>query len=116
MPTATLVVVEVPGFAGPAQCYKLSAPLRDRTQNRSHDYVTVFTTNGFGAPETIIVPARPSGAAVVMNRLAGSMVGIADPAGALWAAGGFEHGQPYEVVTAEPEPEPEAEFEPEPDA
>jgi hypothetical protein len=107
MPTATVVLTDVAGYAGPATCYQLSEPLTDRAGGRTHEYVVVFTVEAFGGladrftPETIIVPAYPNGAAVVMNKLPGSMTGIADPAGALWAAGGFEHGEPYTIVVPE---------------
>lgn len=106
MPTATLLHENLGGYAGPANCYELSAPLTDHTQHTANSHVVVFTVEGIGAPETIIVPARPDGSATVMNRLPGSVVGVADHAAALWAAGGFEHGEGYQIVIPEPEPEP----------
>ena len=109
MPTATLLHENLGGYAGPANCYELSAPLTDHTQHTANSHVVVFTVEGIGAPETIIVPARPDGSATVMNRLPGSVVGVANHAAALWAAGGFEHGEGYDIVIPEPEPEPEPE-------
>lgn len=105
MPTATQIGTDIGGYAGVAHLYRLSAPLTDRVQGQAHDHVVVFTVEGFGQPETLIVPARSDGSAIVMNKLPGSVTGIADHAGALWVAGGFEHGEPYDIVLPEPEPE-----------
>lgn len=107
MPTATLLQENIEGYAGPAHLYQLSAPLVDRGMNLPHSFVVVYTVTAFGALETIIVPARPDGSAIVMNRLPGSLVGIADHAGALWAAGGFEHGEAYSIVVPDEVFEPQ---------
>lgn len=109
--TATLLSSNWGGFAGDHRLYRLSAPLPDPNRGTVHEFVVVFAVNTTGTPETIIVPAREDGSAVVMNRLPGTVVGVADHAGALWVAGGFAHGEPYSVVVPEPAEAPVAEFE-----
>lgn len=100
MATATRILADVQGFAGVAHCYQLSESLA------GSEYVTVFAVDmpGVQHDETIIVPAYPSGAAVVMNRLPGSLVGWADHGKALALAG-------YEVVIPAPVETPAAELE-----
>lgn len=109
--TATLLSSNWGGFAGDHRLYRLSAPLPDPNRGTVHEFVVVFAVNTTGTPETIIVPAREDGSAVVMNRLPGTVVGVADHAGALWAAGGFAHGEPYGVAIPEPVKTVSAEFE-----
>jgi len=98
--TATLLKENWGGFAGDHRLYELSVPLVDPARGSSHSFVVVFAVNVTGLPETLIVPANVDGVAFVMNRLPGSVVGVEDHAGALWAAGGFAHGEPYVVVAA----------------
>lgn len=95
--TASLLVSDVVGFAGPANLYQLDPPLL----GSSH---VIVWTQAIGTPEAVIVAAHPSGAARVMNRLPGSYVGAeVSHAGALFLAG-------YEVVIPlEPAPAPEPE-------
>lgn len=109
--TAVLLKENWGGFAGDHRLYRLSAPLPDPNRGTAHEFVVVFAVNTTGTPETIIVPAREDGSAVVMNRLPGTVVGVGDHAGALWAAGGFAHGEPYSVVIPEPVEAAVAEFE-----
>ena len=108
MATATVLKQNWGGFPGDHCLYQLSSPLSDPNRETApgyqpHEFVVVFSVNTTGTPETIIVPARADGSAIVMNRLPGSVVGIADHAGALWAAGGFAHGEPYAIVVPEAE-------------
>ena len=86
------------GFAGDHALYRLEKPLTDPGSGTEYDHVIVFSTNYAGRTDTIIVPGRPDGSAPNMTRLPGSVTGIEDHAGALWAAGGFAHGEAYEIV------------------
>ena len=86
------------GFAGDHALYRLDKPLTDPGSGRSYDHVVVFSTNHGNRPETVIVPAYPDGSSPVLTRLPGTLVGIEDHAGALWAAGGFAWGEPYEII------------------
>ncbi|OXM19343.1 hypothetical protein CBI33_22595 [Rhodococcus erythropolis] len=99
MPTAELIVENVGGFAGEANCYKLSEPLK------GHSYVTVLLQMAFGPQdrEAAIFPAYPSGAAVRMTRLPGSYV-HPEPSSewALLMAGGYEVVVPDPVVDENP--------------
>lgn len=64
MPTATVYIESVEGFAGPARCFELDPPLRIGTIER--EYVTIWVQAGYGQytkPEVCLVPATPSGAA-----------------------------------------------------
>lgn len=81
MGTATLVAEGIGGYAGSANLYQLDPPLL------AHAHVVVWTQD-YGAPEAVIVGARPDGSAIVMNRLPGSYVGTTvTHSGALWLAG-----------------------------
>ncbi|MEA1795101.1 hypothetical protein [Rhodococcus qingshengii] len=92
MKTATLVVEDIRGYAGPANCYRLSEPLFGAT------HVVVWSQPAFGSqlPEVVVVPAMPSGTARNMARLPGSSMlhheaTIEDAAAwALLTAGGYE--------------------------
>ena len=102
MGTATLVASDIGGYAGVANVYQVEPPLANNL------WVTVFAVDmpGTQHDETVIVAAHPSGAALTMNRLPGSLVGWADHEKALRIAG-------YDIVVPpEPEPEPEREFVP----
>lgn len=59
MATASVHIVEVGGFPGPARCFKVDPPFD------GHDYVTVWVQRSFGPhqlPEAGVVPAHESGA------------------------------------------------------
>jgi hypothetical protein len=94
MGTATLVAANIGGYAGVANVYQVEPPLANNL------WVTVFAVDmpGTQHDETVIVSAYPSGAAITMNRLPGSLVGWADHEKALRIAG-------YDVVIP-PEPDP----------
>lgn len=104
--SALLMQSNFGGYAGNHAHYFLGKPIVDPGTNLGYENVVVFSTNFGGHAETIIVPARPDGTSPVLTRLPGSLVGIEDHAGALWAAGGFCHGEPYEIeIPAPPEEE-----------
>lgn len=93
MGTAVLIAADIGGYAGVANVYRLSPPLDN------YPFVTVFACDFPGSQhdETTIVGATPDGAAVLMNRLPGSLVGFADHAKALELAG-------YEVDNSQYQP------------
>ncbi|WP_280317313.1 hypothetical protein [Nocardia wallacei] len=99
MPTATVHIESVDGFAGPARCFRVDPPYQ------GHDYVTVWAQRAFGihqGPEVALVPATETGAAAgpTLMRRPGSFVLHDDPDtperidGAYWLAllmlGGYE--------------------------
>lgn len=106
--TATLLGEDIGGYAGLANLYALDPPLRDPsgqgpTGGYSHVVVWVQTLL---TPEAVIVPARPDGSAIVMNRLPGSYVHpAADHTWALLMAGGYEVVEPTPEQPANPEQE-----------
>lgn len=105
MATATRILKDIGGYAGVAHTYRLSEPLD------GFDVVTVFAVDypGTQNDETTIVGARENGAAYVMNRLPGSLVGWCDHAKALGLAG-------YDVVDAPDLEKPAADVDDEPEA
>lgn len=73
MPTATVHLDDVGGYAGRARCFAISPPYED------HNYVTVWVQPGFGnymRPEAAAVPATETGAPAEMSlmRRPGSFV------------------------------------------
>lgn len=61
MSTATVHVHTVPGFPGPARCFRLDPPYQ------GHDYVTVWAQPRFSRyqpPEVLVVPATETGVPV----------------------------------------------------
>lgn len=100
MKTATLIIEDVKGYAGPANCYRLSEPLFQA------DHVIVWAQPSFGMqlPEVVVVPSTSSGRARNMDRMPGSCMlhheaDLNDAATlALMLAGG------YEIVAAEVAP------------
>lgn len=73
MPTATVHIKELGGFAGPARCFALDPPYE------GHGYATAWVQPGFGnyqRPEVAIVPATETGAAaeISLMRRPGSFV------------------------------------------
>lgn len=104
MKTATLILEDVKGYAGPANCYRLSEPLFQA------DHVIVWAQPSFGMqlPEVVVVPSTSSGRARNMDRMPGSCMlhheaDVNDAATlALMLAGGYEIVVPDPVVDDSP--------------
>ncbi|WP_341513637.1 hypothetical protein AAC389_15600 [Rhodococcus qingshengii] len=104
MKTATLILEDVKGYAGPANCYRLSEPLFQA------DHVIVWAQTSFGMqlPEVVVVPSTSSGRARNMDRMPGSCMlhheaDVNDAATlALMLAGGYEIVVPDPVVDDSP--------------
>lgn len=104
MKTATLILEDVKGYAGPANCYRLSEPLFRA------DHVIVWAQPSFGMqlPEVVVVPSTSSGRARNMDRMPGSCMlhhkaTIEDAAAwALLMAGGYEIVVPDPVADGSP--------------
>lgn len=104
MKTATLILEDVKGYAGPANCYLLSEPLIQA------DHVIVWAQPSFGMqlPEVVVVPSTSSGRARNMDRMPGSCMlhheaDLNDAATlALMLAGGYEIVVPDPVVDDSP--------------
>ncbi|MCW2092529.1 UNVERIFIED_ORG: hypothetical protein M2328_005809 [Rhodococcus erythropolis] len=106
MKTATLIIEDVKGYAGPANCYRLSEPLFQAY------HVIVWAQPSFGMqlPEVVVVPSTSSGRARNMDRMPGSCMlhheaDLNDAAAlALMLAGGYEIVYPEEPsAVAEPD-------------
>lgn len=104
MKTATLILEDVKGYAGPANCYRLSEPLFHV------DHVIIWAQPSFGMqlPEVVVVPSTSSGRARNMDRMPGSCMlhheaDLNDAATlALMLAGGYEIVVPDPVVDDSP--------------
>ena len=107
MATAILVAEPEGIFAGPARTYRIDPPLKDMSNGRLHNHITIYKTL-LGGPRVEVVGANPNGTAIVMNPLPGTFILQHDVSlddactWALLTAGG------YEVVPAPEEPAAEA--------
>lgn len=74
MPTATVHIAEVGGYAGPTRCYRLSTPVTLGGKASEYVSICVTPTSGTVAAEVRVYPAGPTGAAagMVLAKRAGS--------------------------------------------